>query len=245
MYAMTDLTDPKRRVAIANRILAREGVVDAYGHVSLRHPDKPGQYLLSCSRSPELVQPDDVMAFTFDGEPASAETGRPYLERHIHGGIYAARPDIQAVVHNHAAAVIPFSLAGIALRPAIHVAAVVGAEVPVWDIRDSFGDTDMLVRNVDHGRDLAAALGAHTAILMRGHGATIAGQTLEHAVTASLYLMINARIVQEAAALSVGGLDALTFLTEAEVEHSRTTQLGDVTLGRVWDYLVSRAGIDF
>lgn len=237
---MAALDAQKRRVAVANRILAREGVVDAYGHVSIRHPDDPGLYLLSCSRSPELVRPEDVMAFTLDGEPAGPETGRPYLERHIHGAIFEARPDVQAVVHNHAYEVIPFSITGTEMRPATHVAAVIGERVPVWDIRDRFGDTDLLVRNMDHGRDLAAALGARTAILMRGHGATVAGESLEEAVTAAIYLMINARIVQNAAAL--GELD---YLTPGEIERCRATQLGDVTLGRVWEYLVARAGIDF
>lgn len=237
---MADLEADRRRVAIANRILAREGVVDAYGHVSIRHPDRPDQYLLSCSRSPELVRPDDVMAFALDGTPAGRETGRPYLERHIHGALYEARPDVHAVVHNHAYDVIPFSVTGTEMRPVTHVAAVIGESVPVWDIRTTFGDTDLLVRNMDHGRDLAAALGGRTAILMRGHGATVAGTTLEEAVTAAIYLMINARIVREAAAL--GDVD---FLTEGEIERCRATQLGDVTLGRVWEYLTARAGVDF
>jgi ribulose-5-phosphate 4-epimerase/fuculose-1-phosphate aldolase len=237
---MTDLAEHKRRVAIANRILAREGVVDAYGHVSIRHPDRPDQYLLSCSRSPELVRPEDVMAFSLAGEPAEPETGRPYLERHIHGGVYEARPDVHAVVHNHAYDVIPFSLTGTEMRPATHVAAVIGESVPVWDIRDRFGDTDLLVRNMDHGRDLAAGLGDRAAILMRGHGATVAGETLEEAVTAAIYLMVNARIVREAAALG-----EVTYLSPGEVERCRLTQLGDVTLSRVWEYLVARAGVDF
>jgi ribulose-5-phosphate 4-epimerase/fuculose-1-phosphate aldolase len=237
---MTDLAEHKRRVAIANRILAREGVVDAYGHVSIRHPDRPDQYLLSCSRSPELVRPEDVMAFSLAGEPAEPETGRPYLERHIHGGVYEARPDVHAVVHNHAYDVIPFSLTSTEMRPATHVAAVIGESVPVWDIRDRFGDTDLLVRNMDHGRDLAAGLGDRAAILMRGHGATVAGETLEEAVTAAIYLMVNARIVREAAALG-----EVTYLSPGEVERCRLTQLGDVTLSRVWEYLVARAGVDF
>lgn len=241
---MSDVTDAKRRVALANRILAREGVVDAFGHVSLRHPDEPGGYLLSCSRSPELVVPGDVMAFTLDGEDAETPTGRPYLERHIHGAVFEARPDINAVVHNHAYEVLPFSLAGMAMRPALHTAAVIGAEVPVWDIADRFGDTDLLVRNMDHGRDLAAALGDRTAILMRGHGATVAGRTLEEAVVASIYLMVNARILSDAAALA-GGLDEVRLLSAGEVENCRETQFGDVTLGRVWEYLEKRAAADF
>lgn len=242
---MPDLAEHKRRVAIANRILAREGVVDAFGHVSLRHPDAPGQYLLSCSRSPELVRPDDVMAFTLDGDAAGPETGKPYLERHIHGAVYEARPEVNAVVHNHAYDVVPFSLAGLPMRPVLHTAAVIGAEVPIWDIADRFGDTDLLVRNMDHGRDLAAALGGRTAILMRGHGATVAGATLEEAVTASLYLMVNARLLREAASLAEGGLAGVTHLSDGEVENCRATQLGDVSLNRVWEYLTARADIDF
>ncbi|MEK9660135.1 MAG: class II aldolase/adducin family protein [Alphaproteobacteria bacterium] len=242
---MSDLNAVKRRVAVANRILAREGVVDAFGHVSLRHPDEPGQYLLSCSRSPELVAPGDVMAFTLDGDDAETSTGKPYLERHIHGAVFEARPDINAVVHNHAYEVVPFSLTGLGMRPVLHTAAVIGAEVPVWDIAENFGDTDLLVRNMDQGRDLAAALGSRTAILMRGHGATVAGASLEEAVVASVYLMVNARIVAEAAGLSESGLAGVRHLSAAEVESCRATQLGDVSLGRVWEYLQARAGIDF
>jgi ribulose-5-phosphate 4-epimerase/fuculose-1-phosphate aldolase len=237
---MTGLAEAKRRVAVANRILAREGVVDAYGHVSVRHPDAPGQYLLSCSRSPELVRPEDVMAFTLDGAAASPETGRPYLERHIHGAIYETRPDVRAVVHNHAYEVIPFSITGRELRPVMHVAAVIGAAAPVWDIRDRFGDTDLLVRNMDHGRDLAATLGSGKAALMRGHGAVVAGATLEEAVTAAIYLMINARAVHAATALG-----EITYLSAEEIAKCGETQLGDVMLSRVWEYLEARAGVDF
>ncbi len=237
---MPDLSEHKHRVAVANRILAREGVVDAYGHVSIRHPGNPSQYLLSCSRSPELVRPEDVMAFTLDGEPASSETGRPYLERHIHGAIFEARPDVQAVVHNHAHEVIPFSITGTEMRPVMHVTAVIGETVPIWDIRDRFGDTDLLVRNMDHGRDLAAALGGRPTALMRGHGAVVAGRSLEEAVTTAIYLMINARIVQHA-----GALGDITYLTPGEIENCGETQTGDLVLDRVWEYLVARAGIDF
>lgn len=243
--AKADLDAAKRQVAVANRILAREGVVDAYGHVSLRHPEAPDQYLLSCSRSPELVRPEDVMAFTLAGDAASPETGPPYLERHIHGAIYEARPEVHAVVHNHAYEVIPFSITGTELRPAIHVAAVIGARVPIWDIRDRFGDTDLLVRNMDHGRDLAATLGTGAAALLRGHGAVTAGERLEEAVTAAIYLMINARILQSAAALAGPRPGAVGYLSADEIEQCRVTQLGDVTLGRVWQYLVARAAIDF
>jgi HCOMODA/2-hydroxy-3-carboxy-muconic semialdehyde decarboxylase len=237
---VAQIDDLRRRLAVANRILAREGVVDAFGHVSVRHPGDAGRYLLSCSRSPALVRPDDVMAFTLDGEPASPETGPPYLERHIHGALYEARPDLHAVVHNHAYEVIPFSIAGGELRPVLHVAAIIGARVPVWDIRDRFGDTDLLVRTMDHGRDLAAALGDGGAALMRGHGAVVAGASLEEAVTAAIYLMVNARIVQSAVALG-----DVTYLTAGEIALCRETQLGDVPLGRVWEYLTARAAIDF
>src|SRR2546422_11450325 len=148
--AMSDLDRIVRELVIANRILANEDVVDAYGHVSHRHPDDPGRYLLARSVSPEL---------TLDGLPTGEEKRALYLERFIHGAIYEARPDVMAVVHAHAEAVLPFTLTQTPLRPVIHSGSFMGAEVPVWDIADQFGDTNLLVTNMAQGRDLAKCLG--------------------------------------------------------------------------------------
>ena len=152
---MNEVPQAISTVVTANRILAREGIVDALGHVSLRHPEHPDRYLLSCSRSPELVVEDDIMTFTLDGEPVDGDARTPYTERFIHGALYEARPEIASVVHNHAYDVIPFGITEAPLRPVINVAAAIGEQVPVWDIRDRFGDTNSLVTNMEQGRDLA------------------------------------------------------------------------------------------
>lgn len=142
------MRDELRELAIANRILAREGVVDAFGHVSIRNPQQSDRFLMSRSRSPELVTPDDLMEFALDGTPLDPRGRTPYSERFIHGAIYEARTDVASVIHNHSHAVIPYGITPVKLRPALHVGAAIGAEVRVWDIRRKFGDTDMLVVNM-------------------------------------------------------------------------------------------------
>src|SRR5580704_3870482 len=141
----------------ANRILAREGIVDSFGHVSARHPDDPGRFLLSRARAPDCIEESDIMEFTLEGAPIEAGGRAPYLERFIHGGIYEARADVKSVVHNHSPSVIPFGVTGRKLSPLLHMCANIGHEVPIWDSRDKFGDTALLVDSVAMGRDLARA----------------------------------------------------------------------------------------
>lgn len=237
---MSDIDALRHKLALANRVLAREGVVDAFGHISVRHPDDPNQYLLSCSRAPGLVAPGDIGAFTLDGDAVGEPAGPPYLERYIHGALFEARADVQAVVHNHAYELIPFGITGAELRPVLHVAAAIGAAVPVWDIRDHFGDTSLLVTDMDQGRDLADSVGGGSTALMRGHGAVVAGRSIEEAVVTAVYLMVNARIVQNAVALG-----EITYLSAGEIGLCREALLGDVPLQRVWEYFTARADIDF
>src|SRR5215213_9886682 len=170
------LSDPVllRDLVIANRIVAHEGVVDPFGHVSIRCPDEPGHYVISRSLGPELVTEADLQRFTLTGEQVGANPLAAYSERSIHGAVYEARPDVMAVCHNHAPSVIPFSVTGVPLRPIIHVAASIGAELPVWDIADDFGETDMLVRTMAQARSLAQTLGPRAVALMRGHGSVVA-----------------------------------------------------------------------
>ena len=182
-------------LVIANRILANERVVDAYGHVSVRNPDNPERYFLSCSRSPELVQGGDIMEFDLDGTPVGGDTRNPYLERFIHGANYEKDPAVNAVVHSHADEVLPYTITEEALRPVIHSAGIIGATVPVWDIADKFGDTTLLVVNMDQGRDLAASLGGNRVALMRGHGFAATGRSLSEVVRVSVMLPRNARIL--------------------------------------------------
>lgn len=237
---MAERESLRHKLAIANRILAREGVVDAFGHISVRDPDDPGQYLLSCSRAPGLVVPGDIGAFALDGTPAGEQAGPPYLERYIHGALFETRADVNAVVHNHAYELIPFGITGAGLRPVMHVTAAIGETVPVWDIRDKFGDTNLLVTDMDQGRDLAGCVGSGSTALMRGHGAVVAASSIEEAVLTAVYLMVNARILQDALALG-----DVTYLSEGEVALCREALLGDVPLQRVWQYFVERAAVEF
>ena len=162
-------------LALANRIIAHEGVLDGFGHVSMRHPTDPGRYLLARSRSPELIEPADIFEFTLNSEPVAAKGVTLYGERVIHGCIYQARPDVNAVCHHHSPSVLPFCITGIELVPVFHMGAVLGTAAPFWDSRDEFGDTNMLVVKPEEGQSLAKALGAHWMVLMRRHGATLVG----------------------------------------------------------------------
>ena len=163
------LDDARYELSLANRIIAHEGVLDAFGHVSMRHPSDPSRYLLPRSRSPELIEPSDILEFTLDSEPVSPPTVALYGERVIHGCIYEARPDVNAVCHHHSPAVLPFCITGMELEPVFHLGAVLGTAAPFWDSRDEFGDTNMLVVKPEEGRSLAKALGAHWMVLMRRH----------------------------------------------------------------------------
>jgi HCOMODA/2-hydroxy-3-carboxy-muconic semialdehyde decarboxylase len=235
---MTSLDTAIRNLVIANRILAHEGVVDAYGHVSIRHPEKPGHYLLSRSRSPELVEMADIMEFALDGAAVGNDKRQPYLERFIHGSIYASRPEICAVVHSHADEVLPFSVSlTTRLRPVVHTAGCMGKHVPVWDIRHKFGDTNMLVTNVEQGRDLAAALAGNSVVLMAGHGFAAAGRSLMEVVRIAVYLPKNARVYLEALRLG-----EVRVLSEGEVEQKMVKNPQAPEMVRAWEYWAKRAG---
>ena len=227
----------------ANKILASEGIVDAFGHVSARHPENADRFLLSRARSPELVQSRDIMEFTLEGAPAdSAASEKPYLERFIHAGLYQARPDVQCVVHSHSRGPIPFGLTGEKLRPVVHSCATLGAEVPVWDARAGFGETDLLVTTIAMGLDLARAMGAGNCVLMRGHGSTVVGKSIREAVYTAIYLEVNAELQ-----LRARGLGTITFLSPAEIEKVNA-RLSRAKPGegfnRSWDYWARRAGVE-
>ena len=236
---MDELTKTMREVVIANRILARENVVDAYGHISIRHPDNPERYLMSCSRSPELVTLGDVMEFTLDGV-AVDDDRTPYAERHIHGGIYEARPEINSVVHNHSHAVIPFGVTPTPLKAVAHVGASIGKNVPVWDIRDNFGDTNLLVVNMEQGRDLAGELGDNNVVLMRGHGCAVTGRSVQGAVMTSIYLQVNAQLLQDTLNMS----EQIEYLSDGEIDMCAEVFLSEMSVRRAWEYFQRRAGAD-
>ncbi len=225
----------------ANRILANEGIVDSFGHVSARHPDNPQHYLLSRARAPERIERSDIVEYTLEGEAIDKKAPAPYMERFIHGAIYEARPEVQAVVHNHSPSVIPFGVTGKRLRPFLHMCAHIGHEVPTWDSRDKFGDTTLLVSDMAMGRDLARLLGAQPTTLMRGHGATVVGRSVRHAVFVSIYLEVGAKLQMQAMTMQAGAMGDIKFLSAGEIDKI-VERLNDYTLNRAWENWARRAG---
>jgi ribulose-5-phosphate 4-epimerase/fuculose-1-phosphate aldolase len=237
---MADMKQAYKDLVIANRILAHQGVVDAYGHVSMRHPEKPDHFLLSRSRSPELVSEADIMEFTLDGKVVGDDKRPPYLERFIHGCLYEARSEVGAVVHSHAEETLAFGITGVPLKPVLHVASSMGANIPVWDIADKFGDhTNLLVTNVDQGRDLAKCVGGGRVALMRGHGFSAVGATVHDVVRLSVYLPVNARIITTALRLS----PTYKPLAAGEIEGRWMHNPKAPETWRAWEYWARRAGV--
>ena len=187
----------------ASRILANEGVLDGFGHVSVRHPSNPNRYLMSCNLAPELVTAADIIEFEVESSNPVDARGRPvFLERFIHGAIYKVRPDVDAVVHSHSPSVIPFSIvSSVPMRSVYHMSGFLHAGVPIYEIRNEAGMSDMLIRSVELGGTLAGVLGAKSVALMRGHGNVVVGSTIPLAVYRAIYTEINARLQMQALAL--------------------------------------------
>jgi len=204
----------------ANRILAEQGILDGYGHVSVRHDREPGRYLLARSLAPELVTAADIMEYDLDSDPVDARGRAMYTERFIHGEIYKVRRDVIAIVHHHSPSVIPFTISTVPLQPLYHMSAFVGEGVPVFEIRKAGGMTDMLIRDPELGRALAQTLGRHPAALLRGHGSVVVGATLPLAVGRSIYMELNAKLQIQAMALGGG----LTYLDPEEVRKVEARQ---------------------
>jgi ribulose-5-phosphate 4-epimerase/fuculose-1-phosphate aldolase len=207
----------------AYRILAEHGVIDAYGHVSMRSPRNPERYYLGRSLAPELVQLEDLMEYDLDSNPLDARGRESVVERFIHGELYKARPEVMAVVHNHSPSVVPFSVTGVPMRALFHMAAFVGEGLPNFEIRDVQKGTDLLVRTPPLGRALAQTLGEKAAALMRGHGSVVVGENLPRAVGRSVYLELSARMQMQALALAGPG-GRITYLDDAEVKASMPVQ---------------------
>jgi len=233
---MSALGQALDELVTANRILAREGVVDSFGHVSLRHPERPDRYLLARARAPECIEREDLMEFTLDGTAIDAGGRQPYAERYIHAAVYEARRDVIAVVHHHSLAVIPFSITTAALSPVMHMCAGIGARVPTWDSRTDFGDTNLLVTTMEMARSLAVALGRRPVALMRGHGAVVAGASLREVVFNAIYLQLNADLQLKASALG-----PVTFLSDGEIAAALRTR-SSFTFERAWEWWCRRAG---
>jgi HCOMODA/2-hydroxy-3-carboxy-muconic semialdehyde decarboxylase len=229
------LADLRYDVALANRILAHEGVLDAFGHVSVRHPDDPKRYLLSRSRAPELVEPGDILEYTLDSVPVR-EPGVPlYSERVIHGEIYKARPEVFAVCHHHAPAFMPLCITRTDYVPVFHLGATGGRMPPFWDQRDEFGDTNLLVVKPEEGASLARALGKHQMVLMVRHGVTVVGSSVQDLVFRCYYSCRNAEFQTQAT-----NLGPLGPLSAGEIEKAGSIATATTGQARAWEYWTVR-----
>jgi HCOMODA/2-hydroxy-3-carboxy-muconic semialdehyde decarboxylase len=216
-------------IVIGSRVLADFGVLDGFGHVSARDPANPNHFLMARSLAPALVTADDIMAFDQDGNPLDARGRAVFLERFIHAEIYKARPDVMSVVHTHSPGVIPFSVSKAPLKALYHNPAFLAAGVPVWDIAQEFGATDMLVRNSEIGKSLAQALGDKAVVLMRGHGDVAVGPSVKAAVYRAYYTDVDARLQAQAIALGT----EITYLTAEEGAKADATNL--MVIDRIWN----------
>jgi ribulose-5-phosphate 4-epimerase/fuculose-1-phosphate aldolase len=229
------LAEIRQELAIANRVLANEGVLDAFGHISVRDPHNPDRYLISRYGAAELVTPEHILEMTLDSKPAEPTSARLFSELVIHGCIYQARPDVHSVCHHHAVSVLPYCISGVELVPVMHLGASLGEKVPFWDSRDEFGDTGLVVTTPEEGRSLARALGNNWMVLLRRHGATLAGRSLRECVFRSIYTCRNAELQSRAMAMG-----SISTLSTGEAELCRAHSLTPRTLGRAWEYWTHR-----
>lgn len=217
-------------IVLASLILAHEGVVDSFGHVSARHPLSQDHYLMPRTRAAELVAAEDILTFDLDDALVSATDARVFAERSIHGAIYRARPDVLAVCHHHAPAIMPFCISDAELVPVFHLGATMGASVPLWDSQDEFGDTNLLVSTRDQGDSLARTLGPNWTVLMRGHGATVAGRSIRELTFRAIYGARNADVQLKAAQLGT-----VRRLTVTEAVSAADFNLTPFAMDRAWE----------
>jgi ribulose-5-phosphate 4-epimerase/fuculose-1-phosphate aldolase len=219
-----------RDLVTANHILFQQGVVDGFGHVSVRHDRDPGKFLLARNMAPALVTPNDILVFDLDGQSVSRNAPPVYLERFIHSEVYRARSDVNSVVHSHSPAVIPFGVVPeVSLQPIFHMSAFLGDGCPIFEIRKAGGPgTDILIRSAELGAAMARDLGAHSAILMRGHGATVVADQLKRAVYRAVYMQVNAELQTVA-----NSLGRINFLNAEESKAATKSVEGQ--LQRAWD----------
>ena len=216
-------------LALANHILVNQGVLDGFGHISVRHPQNPERFFIARSMAPALVEVADIVEVDLDGNVHDAQGRRTYVERFIHSAIYKARADVMSVIHSHSPAVIPFGVTGARLRPICHMSGFLGAVTPVFEIRHSAGEsTDLLISSQALGESLAKTLGKSNVALMRGHGSVTVGTSIKQAVFRGVYTESNARLQSEAMRFG-----EITFLTEGEAQ--ATSAMNDQHLERPWE----------
>lgn len=239
---MANLSGPADQALItdlvaANRILYDQGVVDGFGHVSVRHDRNRAHFLLARSMAPGLVTADDIVEHDPDGEAVAADGRTLYLERYIHSEIYKAQPPVEAVVHSHSPAVIPFGVTRARLQPIFHLSSFLVFGTPVFEIRDAGGpETDMLIRTPALGAALARTLGGAPVALMRGHGDVVVGRSLREVVFRAVYTEVNARLETEA--LRLGGGEVV-FLNDREADNATATNTG--VIDRAWNLWKAKA----
>ena len=212
-----------------------KNIIDAFGHISMRHPTEPNRYFISRHRASELVEPADVLEFDLNSKPIKPTSVRLYSEMVIHGEVYKARPDVSSVCHHHAMSVLPFCATGVELVPLFHLGGTLGMKVPFWDSRDEFGDTNLLVRTPEEGASMARALGPHAMVLLRRHGATLVGKSVRECVFRSIYTTRNAELQLRAMAIGTPGP-----LSPGETEKSGGHNLGGRGVERAWEYWTIR-----
>jgi ribulose-5-phosphate 4-epimerase/fuculose-1-phosphate aldolase len=217
------MTEDLQDLVAAYRILAAQGVIDAYGHVSLRSPRNPQRYYLARSIAPELVKVEDLIEYDLDSRPIDDGGRESMRERFIHGEIFKTRPEVMAVVHNHSPSVVPFSVTGVPMRALFHMASFVADGLPNFEIRDVQPGSDLLVKDPALGQALAKTLGSKPAALMRGHGSVVVGENLPRAVGRSIYLELSARLQMQALLLAGPG-GKITYMDAAEVKASDPVQ---------------------
>ena len=225
-------------VVLANRILYSLGVLDSHGHVSARDPKHPDHFFLSRSLAPALVTADDIMAYDVDANPVQQRGRSMYSERFIHSEIYRVRPDVRSVVHSHSPSVIPFSISKTALKPVFHMASFMPQTVPVFEVRETAGMTDLLIKTRELGKALARTLGSDSVALLRGHGNVVVGPDVRYAVFRAYQTEINARLQLQAQALE----GPLTFIAAEESANSFGS--AGIPPNRAWEMWVRQVKID-
>ncbi len=203
----------------ANHILFDQGVVDGFGHISVRSATNASHYWMAGAVAPALVTKDDIIEFDEDSAALDAR-GRPiHGERFIHGEIYRVRSDVVSVVHSHSSAVIPFSATNVPLQPVIHTAGFLPSATPVFEIRSVAGDDNhILVNTRQFGAGLAKVLGKSPVVLMRGHGDAVVAASIKKAVYRAIYTQLNAQIQAEALLLGQGKVTYLNPMESANVD---------------------------
>ncbi|GFF61368.1 fumarylacetoacetate hydrolase domain-containing protein 2 homolog [Aspergillus lentulus] len=242
-----------RTLINGSHILHQHGILDAYGHLSVRHPEKTNTFLMPRNMAPALLSSRaDIVEYRVDDASPVDPTSPPgYVERFIHSEIYRRHPEIHSVIHSHSPAILPFTITGVELRPCVHMAGFLGSRVPMFDIAEFYSEEDvrdLLIRNQRLGKDLSACFesseNSHpSVVLMRGHGFTVIGGGIEECVFRAIYTAENARVQTASLTLQLAAgtaplknNEALYYLQDSELP--ATTQMTQWSIMRPWNLWV-------